>query len=383
MTAADVSANDVSANHVSASDDDLRDYLSRRGLTTCGNVRFTPLRGGVSSDIWLVEQQATHAAPFVVKRARPRLDVPGEWFADVSRNRFEQEFLAYVGAFLPGTVPRVLHANREHGLFAMEYLAGHVTWKSLLMQNSVVEDHAVRAGRLLATIHRRSWNDPEARQRFQSLANFQQLRIEPYLLTAGQRHPSLQPMFEAEACRLAATSLCLVHGDFSPKNIMIAPATPGSMVLIDCEVAWFGDPAFDIAFLLNHLFLKALLFRDSPGPFLELPARAWQAYLAESEPSMHVGLDARVARLLLMLLLARIDGKSPVEYLRDEADKQSVRVFVSRHLPAQTWFLTDLIEAWRDSLLCGGNMDRNREMGKDKGCRESKPGPIDTISATG
>jgi aminoglycoside phosphotransferase (APT) family kinase protein len=336
---------------VSASDD-LRVYLSRHGLATSASTRITPLQGGVSSDIWLVEEQGSR---FVVKRARPRLDVPDEWLADVSRNHFEQEFLAYVGAFLPGAVPRILHADPEHGLFAMEHLAGHVTWKSLLLQGIASPAHADQASRLLATIHRHSWNDPDARRRFDSLGNFQQLRIEPYLHTTGQRHPALQALFDEEARRLAATSLCLVHGDFSPKNIMIAPSVPSSsgadhVVLLDCEVAWYGDPAFDIAFLLNHFLLKALLFRTSPGPFLELALRAWQTYQAEAEPVMRAGLKVRVARLLVMLMLARIDGKSPVEYLQDQADRQVVRAFATRCLLAQTWSVPDLIKAWRDSI---------------------------------
>lgn len=348
---------------MSATADDLRDYLRRHGLAASPDVDITPLTGGVSSDIWLVRDGPTR---FVVKRARPRLDVPGEWFADTSRNRFEQEFIAYVGSFLPDATPRVLHADPEHGLFTMAYLADHVTWKSLLLQGIINADHAVQASRLLANIHRHSWNDPEARRRFDSLGNFQQLRIEPYLLTTGRRHPRLLTLFEEEARRLAATALCLVHGDFSPKNILIAPGSPGSMVLLDCEVAWFGDPAFDVAFLLNHFFLKGLLFRASPRPFLDLARMAWHSYLVELEPRMRDGLDERVARLLVMLLLARIDGKSPVEYIQDDSAREVVRAFATQRLLARALPVVDLIAAWQDSLLCGGKMDRNMELGKDE-----------------
>lgn len=325
--------------------DELGSILYERGLVSNREAQMVPLAGGVSSDIWLVDDGSTR---FVLKRARPRLNVPGEWFADVSRNRYEQEFLAYVGAFLPGAVPRVLQADADHGLFTMEYLdESFVTWKSLLLQGNAATEQAVRAAQLLAAIHRHSWNDADARRRFDSLDNFQQLRIEPYLLATARRHPALRSFFEAEANRLPSTALCLVHGDFSPKNIMIGPER---MVLLDCEVAWFGDPAFDVAFLLNHFLLKALLFRSSPGPYLLLAERSWQAYQSDLA-SIAVGdLEQRVARLLLLLLLARIDGKSPVEYIQDEMRRQCVRNFVSRHLPVQSQSLLGLVRSWSAEL---------------------------------
>ena len=316
---------------------------ARRGPVPGGALR--PLSGGVSSDIWLVEDGDRR---FVLKRARPKLDVPGDWYADTSRNRFEQDFIRYVGSFLPDAVPRILHADTEQNFFTMEYLGeNYANWKSQLLDGKAEAAHAARAADILSAIHRHSWNDPEARRRFDSLANFRQLRIDPYLLTTGKRHPLLQSLFEAEAERLANTSLCLVHGDFSPKNILIGP---GRMVLLDCEVAWFGDPAFDLAFLLNHFFLKALLFNANPQPFLKLAETAWQTYQNAMDAELLQGLEQRTSRLLLMLMLARVDGKSPVEYLADEPRRQVLRDFVASHLPGKDRSIAELVQAWSRRL---------------------------------
>jgi aminoglycoside phosphotransferase (APT) family kinase protein len=323
----------------------LLDWLRERGLVSAADVRLTPLSGGVSSDIWLVDNGRSR---FVVKRARAKLRVAGDWFADVSRNRFEQEFLEYVGKFLPEAVPRVLAADRRHGWFAMEYLGPEfANWKDLLLAGHADAAQAERAARVLAAIHGRSWDDAEARKRFATLANFHDLRIDPYLLTTGWKHPDLRPHFEAEAARLAASAMCLVHGDFSPKNMLISR---DRLVLLDCEVAWFGDPAFDLAFLINHLFLKALYHAENPGPFLDLATHFQDTYFAAVPGEFQDGLEARACRLVPMLMLARVDGKSPVEYLADERKRALVRTFVAQRLSDKCGSLRHMAGLWRERI---------------------------------
>ena len=121
----------------------------------------------------------------------------------------------------------------------------------------------------------------------------------------------------------------LVHGDFSPKNILISDT---KVVIIDWEVAWFGDPAFDAAFLLSHLYLKAFYHRRRFGGDIRLAQTARGAYLEGLRDKGAAPLAGRVARLLLMLLLARIDGKSPVEYITEDEDKARLRGFATAML---------------------------------------------------
>jgi aminoglycoside phosphotransferase (APT) family kinase protein len=178
---------------------------------------------------------------------------------------------------------------------------------------------------------------------FDTTPVFFQLRIEPFLLTTGAKHPELRPLFETEAARLAATRECLVHGDFSPKNILI---NGDRLVVLDCEVAWYGDPAFDLAFLMTHLCLKPLRHAPRPVGVQPMPGEFWSAYQAV-RPSPEI--ESRVGQLLLMLMLARVDGKSPVEYL-DTARQQFVRAFVRGQLPAGNFSLQDTVDAWFSRL---------------------------------
>ena len=222
----------------------------------------------------------------------------------------------------------------------MEYLGGEFqNWKQLLLAGSADPETAACAGTLLAQIHRHSAGDAEAKRLFDTTPNFFQLRIEPYLLATGARHPELRPLFEAEAARLENARECLVHGDFSPKNILVSPAR---MVLIDCEVAWYGDAAFDLAFMLNHFLLKALWHRPREGGWRRMVDEFWSAY-QRVRPVPE--LDARVGRLLLMLLLARVDGKSPVEYL-DAPRQDFLRRYVKDELRLGTTSVAAVADSW-------------------------------------
>jgi aminoglycoside phosphotransferase (APT) family kinase protein len=222
----------------------------------------------------------------------------------------------------------------------MEYLGDEFrNWKQLLLAGEASAALAARAGDLMGQIHRHSAGDDEARRLFDTTPNFFQLRIEAYLLATGERHPELRPLFGAEAARLEAARECLVHGDFSPKNILVSAER---MVLLDCEVAWYGDAAFDLAFMANHFFLKALHHAPRDMGMRRMVDEFWAAY-QRVRPVPE--LDARVGRLLLMLLLARVDGKSPVEYL-DLVRQDFIRGFVPEELRGEKFSLSAIADSW-------------------------------------
>lgn len=283
----------------------------------------------------------------MVKTALARLRVRDDWFADVSRNGVEQAYFSYAARIVPDAVPRVLAANPQAGWFAMEYLGdGFANWKQLLLEREALTAHAQRAGEVLGRLHRASWDDPAAREQFATLENFHALRIEPYLLTTARRVPAAAAHLAAETQRLATTKLALVHGDYSPKNILVST---DRLVVLDAEVGWFGDPAFDPAFMLNHLHLKALLHHRHPAPLLALVPAFWSAYSASLGPHADPALEARTVRLLLCLMLARVHGKSPAEYLTP-AHQAFVTAFVLDYLPCPPVNLPLLTDAWRAGL---------------------------------
>ncbi|WP_395736675.1 phosphotransferase family protein [Prosthecobacter sp.] len=310
--------------------EDLLPRLQSAGLIGGADIRITPLTGGVSSDIVLVESSTRK---LVVKAALEKLRVKDDWFVDVSRNRVEQSFFEYVAPVMPASVPRILGGG--DGWFAMEYLGDELqNWKSLLLAGQIEPETARMAGDVLGRMHAASWGDPDARERFATLPNFQALRIDPYLLTTAGRVPAAAAFLQAEAARLAAAKLALVHGDYSPKNLLVGH---GRLIVLDAECAWFGDPAFDAAFLLTHLHLKGLLNPQA----LQLVPAFWSAYTSACGHD----LEQDTVRLLLCLLLARVHGKSPAEYLSAE-HRDIVTRFVQSHLLSPPLSLAALTAAW-------------------------------------
>ena len=291
------------------------------------------LSGGVSSEIWKVGNVC-------VKRALPRLRVAQHWEAPVERNRYERLWLEAAGEAAPGSAPRVLAADDGAGVFAMQYLPLPV-WKQRLRQGDARPAFAAQVGATLAAIHSATAGRAEVAERFATDAIFHSIRLEPYLVATGMAHRDLQQIFQSLVERTANTKVCLVHGDVSPKNILVADHGP---VFLDAECAWYGDPAFDLAFCLNHLLLKCLWTPPARAAFLDCFDSLSSAYL-RGVPFKDV--EKRTASLLPALLLARVDGKSPVEYLSD-AQKSLVRD-VARALIGHSSSLQQIRETWQRS----------------------------------
>ena len=322
-------------------------FLRRHGLAAADEVPpAVALCGGVSSDIWRVDLGGGAAArSIVVKRALPRLRVEQLWEVPVERNRYERMWMETANAIIPGVAPRVLAAD-DAGCFAMQLLEGCPLWKAELAEGRADRDFAAKIGSCLARIHAATAGDKACAAQFDTDANFHAIRLEPYLLAAGRAHVSLEKKLRELAERTAQTKLALVHGDISPKNILVGPQGP---VFLDAECAWYGDPAFDLAFCLNHLLLKGLWVPVRRKAFLQCYDVLAAAYLRGVAWEPAAGIEMRAATLLPGLLLARVDGKSPVEYLKSDADKDFVREIAGRFLRSPPATLAEVRAAWQRS----------------------------------
>jgi aminoglycoside phosphotransferase (APT) family kinase protein len=301
---------------------EIVDGLARLGLVRPGAaIEAERLTGGVSSDIWKV---TAAGRTFCVKRAMGKLAVKDDWFVPVERNRYERLWYETAAARVPGVAPAVIAADDEAGFFAVEWLdpADHRLWKAELLAGRVDLEFAAAVGRKLAAIHAATAGDSAVAAMFPTGALFEALRLDPYLRATGRRHPDFAGPLDALADRTAATGRALVHGDASPKNIM---AGPGGPVFLDAECAWYGDPAFDLAFCLNPLLLKCLARPDVAAELLIAFDELRDAYLGGVGFEPKADLEARAASLLPGLFLARIDGKSPVEYVTTDEAREKVR----------------------------------------------------------
>ncbi len=290
-------------------------YLRRSG---CLRADETPtvrvLAGGVSNrTVWVGRESG---AACVLKQALPKLRVPVDWFSSPARIGREALGLHWLGRLLPsGAVPRFLFEDPKHHLLAMTAVPEpHENWKVALLAGRLDAGLVRQCAGLLAAIHREAaTRTDELKPIFADRAFFESLRLEPYFGYAATQVPAAAGFLQRLIAETRACALTLVHGDFSPKNLLVHR---GRLVLLDHEVIHWGDPTFDVGFVLTHFLSKANHRSAQRGAFAEAAQALWQTYRAEvGQLAASPDFEPRAARQTLGCLLARVAGRSPLEYL--------------------------------------------------------------------
>ncbi len=296
-------------------DRNLGPYLRDRGVAPPGgDVTVCELSGGVSNVVLLAEWEG---GGVVVKQSLARLRVAVEWLFDRSRIYVERACLDVLAQRLPEAAPSVVFADDPEYVFGMTVAPpGGEVWRDVLAAGRFEAGTTAQAARLLGRLQGQTAADPDLARQFDDRMPLIQGRVDPFHRHVAAVHPDLAPAIGREVDRLLATRTVLVHGDYSPKNVI---AYPDRVLLLDCEVAHWGDPAFDPAFLLCHLLLDGCRHRDERATG---NARAfWAAY---RDAGGRAESDAAVVAELGCILLARADGKSPLPGL-DHDTRAAVR----------------------------------------------------------
>jgi len=344
-------------------------YLRDAGrIEPADQVEITRLAGGVSNEVLYVAFPRDPSQDFVLKQARERLRVADPWFCGVERIWREVEVLricqrvleSHVGCistlpaggtarlktfpaktFLSVRSPRILFEDRENYCFGMEAAPqDHVVWKQRLLhcpseEDAALDEHiAEQCGRLLGALHGGTWGDPSVAAALDDRRVFDELRLDPYFRTVARRHPDAAPLLDRLAESVWSRRLCLVHADFSPKNLLVYA---GGLMMVDFETGHYGDPAFDLGFFLTHLVLKGFYHAPGHEPLFGLTDRFWSAYREtiaaliasgyqrEEAVSVIADLERHAILNFAGCAWARLDGKSPVEYLTDGRRRDQVR----------------------------------------------------------
>ena len=311
-----------------------------------GEVR--PLTGGVASDIASVE---IGERVYCVKFPLEKFKVAEDWRAPLGRNAAEYAWLKFAGETVPGAAPQLYGRDPTLNGFVMDFLAGDdiYLWKSALLDRQPPRAEAHRVGTALGKIHAASASAEFSALPFQNQEDFQDLRLDPYLLYTGSIHGDLAKVLAGLVDSLRQNPHVLIHGDVSPKNILIHDGQP---VFLDAECATMGDPCFDIAFCLNHLMLKAFHMPDQASVLAGEAAAFWLAYSVQVDWEDARDLETRTCALLPALMLARVDGKSPVEYL-DSDTRNRVRAFARSFVLQPSASLVDFVAAVEEQAVNG------------------------------
>jgi 5-methylthioribose kinase len=250
-----------------------------------------------------------------------------------------------------GSITELLFEDSDQHLIVMSAVASpHRNWKEILLASQVERVHVTKFGDLLATIHRESHlRREEIRPLFEDRSFFESLRLEPYYRYTSEKVPEARQFLSELIEETLGCRLSLVHGDYSPKNVLVRG---DELVLLDHEVIHFGDPAFDVGFALAHLLSKAHHLPASRRTFIEAALQFVAIYECGIVDLKWDGaFQARAAKHTLACLLARVAGRSTLEYLvPKERERQRKIVTELMRKPAET--LSAQIEEFHERLTC-------------------------------
>jgi aminoglycoside phosphotransferase (APT) family kinase protein len=329
-------------------------YLRRTGRIAPGEQpRIAILRGGVSNRTVRVERESGEA--WVLKQALAKLRVPVDWFSSPERIHREAAGLEWLARLAPpGSITPLLFEDRERYLLAMQAVPHpHENWKTMLLAGKICADRFRQFATLLATIHRDSYGRADFAEVFGDRGFFESLRLEPYYGYSAQQEPAAAAFLDSLIRETLACRITLVHGDYSPKNILIHDRR---LVLLDHEVIHFGDPAFDLGFSLTHFLSKAHHLPALRREFVSAAREYWRVYAdALGAPGWAADLEPRAVRQTLACLLARVAGRSPLEYL-DPAERVRQRDAVLRIMPSAPARIADLISMFEERLCLSSSV---------------------------
>ena len=301
----------------------LQDYLHlHQGIDKEEITDIKVLAGGVSNRTVLVHRAS--GKDWVLKQALEKLRVADEWFSDPQRIHREAEGMRVLKPLTPkGSIVDLVFEDTEHHIIAMDAVdQPHANWKEQLLQGRIDSGIVEQFGRCLAAIHGQFNTDHyPGSGMLRDRSFFESLRVEPYYLRSAEKVREARSFMLSLVEESGTRVLTLVHGDYSPKNILVHQ---GRMVLLDHEVIHIGDPAFDLGFSLTHLLSKASHLPAHRSLFIEAAHLYWRTYINTLEDVGWVDtLESMAVRHTLGCMLARISGRSPLEYLGpDEQHRQ-------------------------------------------------------------
>jgi tRNA A-37 threonylcarbamoyl transferase component Bud32 len=337
----------------------LEAYLRATGrIRPDEHPEIRTLAGGVSNKTVLITRAGGEA--WVCKQALAKLRVAVDWFSDPARIEREALGIEHLSRLAPGFIPPLVFFDPEHFLLAMRAVPQpHENWKTMLLRGDLVPEHVEQFGRLLGTIHlNASRCAGELASVFAERRFFETLRLEPYYRFAATQVPQSASFYadllERTRERWSGVPHCLslVHGDYSPKNILVHE---GRLVLLDHEVIHWGDPSFDLGFALAHFLAKALHVPLHRADFQNAARQFVDTHAATiGDCGLRDGLAEMTVRHTLGCVLARVAGRSPLEYLTpaERALQRELVVCLLDDLPATPH---DLFDAYFEGMELAGH----------------------------
>ena len=289
-------------------------------------IDFEKLEGGVSSEVFKVK---TKKKLYCLKRSLPKLRVKKDWFVNTNRLKYEYLWLKHCKSIIPNGIPNVYKFSSKKDFLILQYLdeKKYKNLKIQLLEKKINYKIIEKISKDLFKIHINSTNKYIKKKFSKNSKNFYDLRLDAYFKEVGRMHPSLNKKIKNIIENYKINSSTLVHGDFSPKNMLIFNKT---IKYIDAETCNYGDPVFDVVYFANHLLIKSIHIIEKKKQFINCYSIFLYTYIKSLKIDERDKFFKRCVAMIPIMLLARIDGKSPVEYIKKNAIKNKIRLLSFR-----------------------------------------------------
>ena len=312
-------------------------YLRKRGLLT-GDATVEVLTGGVSCIVLAIDNSDIS---MVVKQALPELKTKAKWVADQRRAIVEANAMRVYHQITPESVPELIDCDPEEFTLTMSRLPHTCTnWKIDMLEGRIHPEMGTELGLILAKWHNTAALSAEIKAGFMEDSLFEQLRVAPFYRAVAAVNANLLTTINTLIAEITQIKITLVHGDFSPKNIMATKEN--RPIVLDFEVAHTGNPVFDLAFLLAHLLCK--MIRTADVGEKELLIRTATQFLEKYQETSKIPVADSLAQHVALIALARVEGVSPVNYLDEPAQQRLVAITKAALLDSDMTF-TQLFES--------------------------------------
>ena len=311
-------------------------YLTERkllqGELVLGNATVEVLTGGVSCVVLAVKSAERE---IVIKQALPELKTKAKWVADQRRAIVEAEAMRVYQSITPDSVPELIDCDEANFTLTMSRLPNTCTnWKQDMLEGRIHPEMGEKLGKILAQWHNATAVDAAIKAKFMEGELFEQLRVSPFYRAVAAKNPNLQVVVNSLIGEITKEKIALVHGDFSPKNILAT--SDNSPIVLDFEVAHTGNPVFDLAFVSAHLLCKTI--RTSNIAEKEALIATATNFLNSYRQSSNLAIAESLPLHVALIALARVEGVSPVNYLDESAQRQLVAITKSALLDSTMAF---------------------------------------------
>jgi 5-methylthioribose kinase len=325
----------------------LKRYLAGKNLfQDCDNLRFHLFPGGVSGNVVLASDGKTS---LIVKQALPKLKVKENWECDPGRMLMEHKALEVYARITPGNVPKPVFYDMDNHIMIREAAPEDCSnWKEDLLSGRLDFQVARKAVEALALVHNQAASDEEIRKTFRNNKVFYDLRVNPYIeWVVAEKYPELKENAAPVIDMLMNQKITLVHGDYSPKNILVSGS---NIFILDMEVAHIGHPAFDLAFFFTMFVCKSVKNKLWADAYLNMLVYMYNLYFHEINCMNPDVLRRDTLITLAFIILARVDGKSPAEYITGDDDKNLIRRFAFEEIKHPSSSLAEMISRLRGKM---------------------------------